>query len=454
MSHIYNYPCNDDRFEEVNIYYHVDAMQRYIQSLGFAGASAVGDFSLSAHAHQGSGCNAFYSGLPIGIAFLDGLGSCAFPAAVDWGEDAEVIIHEYGHAIHDDGIPGVFFAGAEMLAMSEGFSDFFAAVRFNDPCVFEWGVALGHPGLTCLRNIETGVNFGSAGAGPFTTYPDGVFVEPHAGGLVWATALWDIAQAFGGNQAARDKALRLVLESHFSLTSSATFLEAAQAVRAADAALYAGADDAVLKAVFNDHGICFPGDELPNVDPSIIDMSPPKAFDDVTLPAFPDTIGDACDGDDDNDGRPNIEEINGYGCNGVVTNPSVADSDGDQALDGPECDLGSNPSSSASEPTSAACGSATDADGDKVIAFREFCYYNTNPNNAHSDADARNDGCEVYSVNGDQPVNVLDLQQVAIEFGGITPPGTSVKNNFDVTKSGTIDVIDLSQVANAMPLCP
>jgi hypothetical protein len=364
-----------------------------------------------------------------------------------------VIVHEYGHAIQDDGIPGIYVGGPEGVALGEGFADFFAAVRFNDPCLFEWGVALGHPAITCLRNAETGVNFGSAGVGPFTSYPDGVFVESHAGGLVWATALWDVVQAFGGDQAARDKTLRLVLESHFSLTTFPTFLDAALAVRAADAALYGGADDALLKAIFNDHGICFPGDELPNNDPTIIDMSPPKPFDDITLPASPDAIGDACDPDDDNDGRPDLEEINGYGCNGAVTNPAVGDSDGDQALDGPECDLGANPLSSASEPAPAACGPSTDADGDKLIAFREVCYYNTDPLNVNTDGDSRNDGCEVYSVNGDLAVNVLDLQQVAIEQGLVTPPGTAVRNNYDVTKSGNIDVIDLQQVAIAMTVC-
>src|SRR4029079_544714 len=37
----YNYGCNDDRFEEVQTYYNVDATRRKIQSLGFTGTSAI-----------------------------------------------------------------------------------------------------------------------------------------------------------------------------------------------------------------------------------------------------------------------------------------------------------------------------------------------------------------------------------------------------------------------------
>jgi hypothetical protein len=46
----------------------------------------------------------------------------------------------------------------------------------------------------------------------------------------------------------------------------------------------------------------------------------------------------------------------------------------------------------ASRPTNAQCGSNTDADGDKLLAFREVCFYNTDPNVLNTDGDACNDG--------------------------------------------------------------
>jgi hypothetical protein len=168
-----------------------------------------------------------------------------------------------------------------------------------------------------------------------------------------------------------------------------------------------------------------------------------------------DAAGDACDTDDDNDGRSDADETGGIGCGGAITDPLNADTDGDHAIDDAECAFGTDPNDgTANEPTQAQCGATTDADNDKILAFREVCYYGTDPNNANSDGDTRNDGCEAASINGDLSVNVIDLQQIASEVGAYPPPGTPVKNNFDITKNGAIDVIDLQQVAAADGVCP
>ena len=47
----YVYGCDDDRFEEVMVYHHIDAVQREIQSLGFSGTSGIIDRPIPAHAH-------------------------------------------------------------------------------------------------------------------------------------------------------------------------------------------------------------------------------------------------------------------------------------------------------------------------------------------------------------------------------------------------------------------
>jgi hypothetical protein len=107
-----------------------------------------------------------------------------------------------------------------------------------------------------------------------------------------------------------------------------------------------------------------------------------------------------------------------------------------------------------SRPTNAQCGANTDADGDKVLAFREVCFYNTNPAVANTDGDACNDGREAASVNAASSVDVIDLQQIASEAGAYTLPGSAVEANFDVTKNGTIDVIDLQQAAGLTGPCP
>jgi alpha-tubulin suppressor-like RCC1 family protein len=197
-----------------------------------------------------------------------------------------------------------------------------------------------------------------------------------------------------------------------------------------------------------------PGQE--NNDRNFTDLSPPKAFDDATLP-MSDLIGDACDTDDDNDGRSDANEISGQNCPGVgifTTNPVLSDTDGDHALDGVECNLTSNPFVAADEPTIAECGGTSDADGDGLPAFRETCYYGTDPANANSDGDGCGDRREAMSVNADQSVNVIDLSQVAGEFGTYSAGASIVRYTFDVTKDGSINVIDLSQVAAAIGPCP
>jgi hypothetical protein len=50
---------------------------------------------------------------------------------VDDAEDAEIILHEYGHAIQDDQVPG-WGASHEAGSMGEGFGDYFAGSFFAE----------------------------------------------------------------------------------------------------------------------------------------------------------------------------------------------------------------------------------------------------------------------------------------------------------------------------------
>ena len=124
---IYNYDRNDPRFEQVVVYYAVDQMQAYFHSLGFdddAGPTANGirDFPTMAHAHWFTADNSFYSTGNDAIHFGDG--------GVDDAEDADIIAHEYGHAVQHDQNPN--WGGGEMGAMGEGFGDYLAASFYAD----------------------------------------------------------------------------------------------------------------------------------------------------------------------------------------------------------------------------------------------------------------------------------------------------------------------------------
>src|SRR5215204_859576 len=78
-------------FKEVMVYYHIDRFQRYIQELGF---NNVLNHTINVNIDGRTDDNSHYS--PLGKDLTFGTGG------VDDAEDADIILHEYGHAIQDD----------------------------------------------------------------------------------------------------------------------------------------------------------------------------------------------------------------------------------------------------------------------------------------------------------------------------------------------------------------
>jgi hypothetical protein len=116
----FNYQRGNPWFEQVMAYYDVTGAERYIQSLGFADVNnEPQDISVDTY----SGDNSFYIPGKDQIVFGKG--------GVDDAEDAEVIWHEYGHAIQDAQVPG-FGAGHEAGSIGEGFGDYWA-VTMSQP---------------------------------------------------------------------------------------------------------------------------------------------------------------------------------------------------------------------------------------------------------------------------------------------------------------------------------
>jgi hypothetical protein len=232
-------------------------------------------------------------------------------------------------------------------------------------------------------------------------------------------------------------------------------VEGATFTDAGSGACHPAPADADSDAVLDLHDNC-PDDANAsqlNADRNFIELGPTKVFDDTTR-AMSDNAGDACDSDDDSDGRSDDDEAAGVAC-GAFTTPTDAlnpDTDGDRALDGAECARATDPASASSAPSLAQCGPTTDGDADGVVDFREDCYYGTSTASANSDGDGCGDGREVASINADTAVNVIDLQQIAGAAGPHTDPDYLVQ--FDVTKSGSIDVIDLQVTALHAGACP
>ncbi len=140
---------------------------------------------------------------------------------VDDSEDAEVIVHEYGHSIQDNQVPG-YGSTAQGGAMGEGVGDYIAGSvmaqlsgGFQDACVAEWDAVSYTSGTPhCLRRLDSTKH-----------YPAAWVNEVHSDGEIWSAALWQVRGALWAQVA--DK---VVLQSHFLLSASANFSDGSNAL--------------------------------------------------------------------------------------------------------------------------------------------------------------------------------------------------------------------------------
>jgi Zn-dependent metalloprotease len=228
-------------FDEAMAYYHVNRAIAYLESLGYRGRRRLFTKPIDIDAHGTRDDNSWYS--PDGRSLTFGTGG------VDDAEDAEVILHEFGHAIQDAICPD-FGQSEEAAAMGEGFGDYFAAsffaakkpARFRDS-VMSWdGVENDELDPPCQRRMD--------GAWTYENFDHGPKADEHVNGTIWSAALWDIWKALG--RAAAD---RIILESHFQLDGFTTFARGARAIIDADRNLCRGVHGGGLLEIFHRRGI-------------------------------------------------------------------------------------------------------------------------------------------------------------------------------------------------------
>jgi hypothetical protein len=212
-------------FEGLMAYAHIDRYQRYLQdTLGFKDVNAEPQdlYALPVEGYD----NSFYQ--PGNDLMLLGAGG------VDDGEDAEVILHEYGHAVQDAQVPG-WGANEEGGAMGEGFGDFqsgayFARTSggFQDVCLMDWDSTSYSTGTPpCIRRMDSD-----------KVWPKDKAGEVHDDGEIWETYLWRLRSHLGSTAVEMsDNALTLVLSSHELLGPDATFAKAVAALKTAATAL-------------------------------------------------------------------------------------------------------------------------------------------------------------------------------------------------------------------------
>ncbi len=239
---LYFYRRDGGRFEQVNAYHALDALQHYLQQLGFRNVNAESQkIQVNAFADD----NSFYDDQVDLISTGTG--------GVDDAEDVEVLWHEYGHAIQADQVPG-FGITPQSGAIGEGFGDYIAATmsqantvsttRVPTACVADWDATSYDPTRPhCLRRTDTNLH-----------YPEDLTGEVHDDGRIWSRALWDMNRAFG-----RNKATTIIVEAHFAMNPAVTMPQAARATVAAAKELYHDpAVTAKTRQIFVNRGMLVP----------------------------------------------------------------------------------------------------------------------------------------------------------------------------------------------------
>ncbi|WP_299250515.1 T9SS type A sorting domain-containing protein [uncultured Lacinutrix sp.] len=204
----------EDGFEAANIYYHTDKAMRYINiDLGITLAPSQNGGVIRFDAHGANGAdNSFYSGGTLNFG----------EGCVDDGEDADVILHELGHGLHDWITNGGL---SQVNGLSEGSGDYWAnsykrslglwsASDAARNWVFGWD---GHNACWNGRSTVYGAQ-----------YPGGLVGQIHTDGQMWATTLMEIWEDIG-----REKTDKAFLEGLGMTNSGTNQQNAAIAVRQA-----------------------------------------------------------------------------------------------------------------------------------------------------------------------------------------------------------------------------
>ena len=234
------YTRDQDQFEQTMGYYWITRAQLYIQSLGFGSTlPPVNKRQQLLRINQFGGDNSFYREGTGKLTITLGKGG------VDDAEDAEVIVHEYGHSVQDNQVPG-FGSTPEAGAIGEAFGDYLAvtvsaheAPTADEPCVADWDSTSYTSSIPhCLRRVDGNKH-----------YPEDLVGEVHADGEIWSRALWDIRTVLGPKLADT-----IIIRAQFDFTPDIS-MPAAAAATIKTAGLYSVPAQRAVRAAFAARGL-------------------------------------------------------------------------------------------------------------------------------------------------------------------------------------------------------
>ncbi|WP_055447294.1 T9SS type A sorting domain-containing protein [Lacinutrix mariniflava] len=215
-SSTFNFNRQQDGFEAVNVYYHIDKSMRYINNtlgIGLMPNAYNTGVRADPSGQNGADNSRYFQGSER-LTFGEG--------CVDDGEDADVILHELGHGLHDWITNGGL---SQVNGLSEGSGDYWA--NSYKRSLGQWSAS------DAARNWVFGWDGHNACWPGRTTvytgqYPTNLTGQIHTDGQMWATTLMEIWEDIG-----REKTDKAFLEGLGMTNSGTNQQNAAIAVRQA-----------------------------------------------------------------------------------------------------------------------------------------------------------------------------------------------------------------------------
>ena len=235
---------SDPRFEYFNASYHMHSARQQYKDLGFD----VVDFPLHYDAHGREIDQSSYTPNDDFPYLRFGVGG------VDDAEDAEVIVHEYGHAVIHSIAPNTSY-GAERDALDEGMCDYLALsysariTNQNRNTIFDWDA---HNEFWSGRTLTNS-----------RTYPTDLQNDLYADGILWVSALAEIADLIG-----HETTDQVALHSIYSWYPFMKLSDATGLVVRSDSILNQGVNHDAITSVFCVRGL------LPGCEDTLISSLP------------------------------------------------------------------------------------------------------------------------------------------------------------------------------------
>ena len=203
---------NTDIFKQEMVLYHIKHFQEYIQSLGFTNiqnqlwVDAMGTFADNSQFEYGGQEPFIYYGI----------------GGIPDAEDADVIIHEYGHAISYYIAPNTI-ESEERISIDEGNSDILAVIYSRKLSDYNWRKVFNWDGN--LWGGRTTLNT--------KNYVDDYLMNRYSLSSIWSGAVTDFAEQIG-----LDTTVTLLLAAMASMQSNMKIPEFAKLFIQADSLLY------------------------------------------------------------------------------------------------------------------------------------------------------------------------------------------------------------------------